>query len=405
MDITTQTDFDILIVGAGLVGASVACAVAAGNREGQALRIGVVEAGDKSASYQGESFDPRVVALSGASQRFLDRFGAWEEIVGARLSPYTGMRVWDSEGTAEIHFDCREVRQPCLGYIVENSVAVNAIRRCMTRFSNIQLLCPARVVGLQRRAEVFAVELGEGRTVSAHLLIAADGADSKLRSLAGFKTREWDYGHKAIVTTVRTEKSHDFVARQCFFSHGPLAFLPLITDTGDSHYCSIVWSLEHPLAQELMALGDGDFCARLSLAFEHCLGEITTCAERFCLPLRQRHAISYVQAGIALVEDAAHTIHPLAGQGVNLGFLDAEALVEEIQRALLRQLPLSEYSILRRYQRRRMGDNLGMMGTMESFKRMFGSRDPFVRWLRNTGMRELDKLPLLKNIAVKKAIG
>ncbi|MEJ2418478.1 MAG: FAD-dependent monooxygenase [Exilibacterium sp.] len=154
-----------------------------------------------------------------------------------------------------------------------------------------------------------------------------------------------------------------------------------------------------------MALGDGDFCARLSLAFEHCLGEITTCAERFCLPLRQRHAISYVQAGIALVGDAAHTIHPLAGQGVNLGFLDAEALVEEIQRALLRQLPLSEYSILRRYQRRRMGDNLGMMGAMESFKRMFGSRDPFVRWLRNTGMRELDKLPLLKNIAVKKAIG
>ena len=195
---------------------------------------------------------------------------------------------------------------------------------------------------------------------------------------------------------------------QCFLESGPLAFLPLQTEQGDgysSHYSSIVWSLSPELASEIMALEDDEFMRRLSEAFEFRLGKVTQAAKRYSFPLRQRHAVNYIDDGIALVGDAAHTIHPLAGQGVNLGFLDVAALSEEILRARRRQLPLTEVSILKRYQRNRKGDNLAMMSVMEGFKRLFGAQELPIRWLRNEGMRKLNSLPLLKSAVVKQAMG
>ena len=256
--------------------------------------------------------------------------------------------------------------------------------------------------------EQVTVYLDDERQLVAPLLVGADGAHSKVRQLAAFETREWNYDHNAIVTTVRTEKSHAYTAWQRFLKTGPLAFLPLHCESNgamDSHYSSIVWSVETDVAKQLMALDDQAFCNRLGKDFEYQLGNVVHAAKRYSFPLRQRHATDYVQPHIALIGDAAHTIHPLAGQGVNLGLLDVVALTQEIVRAKNRQLPLSEFATLRRYQRARAGNNLGMMMAMEGFKRLFGARDLTLRWLRNVGLNQVNNLPALKNLMIKQAMG
>lgn len=396
---------DVVIVGAGLVGSAMACSLAA---EDEGLRIVVIEPGAEPLCYQGEEFDPRVVALTRSSQELLESVGVWDEILAERACPYTDMDVWDAAGTGQIHFDCREVQQLNLGHIVENSVVTRALLKRMSGFANITLLQPALVSDRVVEHGSSRLLLKDGREVSAPLVIAADGANSKLRQLAGIETREWDYGHHAIVTTVRTEKPHQHTAWQRFLDTGPLAFLPMqleLADGVDSHYSSIVWSIEPEQANQLMALDDEQFMLRLSEAFEYRLGAVTGAAQRFSFPLRQRHALHYAEDGLALIGDAAHTIHPLAGQGVNLGFLDAAALATEVLRARRRQLPLSEPSILKRYQRNRKSHNLGMMSLMEGFKRLFSANDLPIRWVRNEGMRRLNSVSILKNAVAKQAMG
>ncbi len=400
------TDYDVVIVGAGLVGASLACAIAQLDAAHD-LRIAVIEASSDVHHFSGEHFDPRVVALTHASQKLLTDIGCWNDIVAQRVCAYREMKVWDGEGTAAIEFDCAEVQQKHLGHIVENSVIVNQLRARMAQHNNISLIQPvavAQIIPAQAEFPRVRVQLTSGDEITTTLLIAADGAQSKVRELGEFSTREWDYGQQAIITSVRTEKPHEFTAWQRFMHTGPLAFLPL-QHQGDAHQCSIVWSADEDLATELMALDDDAFCARLTSAFEARLGRVMACDKRYAIPLRQRHATSYIQPGIALVGDAAHNIHPLAGQGVNLGLLDVIALAQEIERALQRGLPLADYSILRRYQRQRLAGNLGMMSAMEGFKRLFGNRTLAINWLRNTGMRQLNSVAAIKKIIINTALG
>jgi 2-octaprenylphenol hydroxylase len=405
----TDKHYDILIVGASLVGASIACAIA-GDPSCTGLRIGIVEPEAPPERYSGDEFDPRVVALTRQSQRFLETLGVWSAIARERLCPYTRMYVWDGEGTASIEFNSKDLREENLGHIVENSVVLRALLDHLQAYPNVEILRGRKIAqvynGFADRGDQRAtLVLDDDQTVETTLVLAADGGNSKIRELLAMKTREWDYDQDAIVTTVRSERPHSLTAWQRFTHTGPLAFLPLASEDGDLHYSSIVWSIDRELAPALMALDDKAFARRLGLAFEHKLGEITRVARRFSFPLRQRHALDYAQPGFALVGDAAHTIHPLAGQGVNLGLADAQSLAAEIARAMRRRVPLSDYSILQRYARSRKGSNLGMMALMEGFKRLFGSRRPELQVIRNLGLRQVDGLPRLKNLLARQAMG
>ena len=236
-------------------------------------------------------------------------------------------------------------------------------------------------------------------------MVGADGAQSRLRQWSGLATREWDYDQQAIVCTVRTRQPHQYTAWQRFSPTGPLAFLPLLTESGDEHYCSIVWSQDTAEARRLMALETEQFRLELERAIEQQLGVIESVSRRFAFPLRQRHAKEYVADGLALVGDAAHTIHPLAGQGANLGYGDVSALMGELGRAKELALSPADQTVLARYQRRRKGENLAMMAAMEGFKQLFARDELAIRWLRNTGMRWLDNLAPLKNRIAAEAMG
>jgi 2-octaprenylphenol hydroxylase len=393
----------VAIVGGGIAGLAVAAALA-----DSGLSLLLLEARElpsiPDAGADAETvadYDPRVSALTPHSIRFLDELGAWEHVVAARHCPYRHMTVWDAEGTGGIEFDAAEVAAPMLGSIVENRLITAALAARLP--AGLTLRVPARLASAERAGECIDLALDSGERFRCSLLVAADGALSPTRELFGFRTREWDYGHRAIVTTAAFERSHAFTAWQRFLPSGPLALLPLAG--GGDHLCSIVWSIDEEQAGGILALDDDAFCAALAEASEHCLGSVTASAPRAAFPLRQRHAVDYVQPGVALVADAAHTIHPLAGQGINLGLADVAVLAEELRRGRRLGIAPGSLALLKRYQRRRKGDNLAMMAAMDGFKRLFGERTPAVRWLRNSGMRGVAAVPGLKRRIMRHAMG
>ncbi len=399
--------FDVVISGAGIVGATLALSL-----RDQGLAVALLEARPASteslpAELGLDQFDPRVSALTPRSRSQLDELGVWDSIAGYRSCAYQHMTVWDAHGTGEIEFDAAEVDAPALGYIVENRAITRSLMALVAMAPDISVLCPCSLTDcVQRDGEGNAVEisLDTGEVIVGDLLVAADGALSPIRKLMNFTTREWDYGHRALVTTVQLQRSHQHTAWQRFLPSGPLALLPLPSQE-DSSFCSIVWSVEESLAEELLNIDDTEFCRQLGEASEYRLGEVLACAQRFAFPLRQRHAVDYVQAGVALVGDAAHTIHPLAGQGVNLGLLDVAVLAEEVIRATRAGDSAGSLLNLRRYQRRRKGDNLLMMAAMDGFKRLFEQEALPLRWLRNAGMRSVGRALPVKRQLIKHAMG
>ncbi|EPJ77108.1 2-octaprenyl-3-methyl-6-methoxy-1,4-benzoquinol hydroxylase [Pseudomonas sp. CFII64] len=394
-----ETRADLLIVGAGMVGSALALAL-----QGSGLNIIVLDGGplDVKPFDSQAAFEPRVSALSGASQRILQRLGAWDGIASRRASPYGEMQVWDGSGTGQIHFSASSVHAEVLGHIVENRVVQDALLDRL-HDSDIGLLANARLEQMRRSGDDWLLTLADGRLLRAPLVVAADGANSAVRRLTGTETREWDYLHHAIVTSVRTADSHRKTAWQRFTDNGPLAFLPL--EREGEHWCSIVWSVTPGEGERLMALDDETFCRELEQAFEGRLGPVLSADPRVCVPLRQRHAKRYVAEGLALIGDAAHTIHPLAGQGVNLGFLDAAVLAEVLLHAAERGERLADVRVLSRFERRRMPHNLALMAAMEGFERLFQADPLPLRWLRNTGLKVVNQLPEAKAIFVRQALG
>ena len=394
--------FDLIVVGAGMVGATLARALA-----DTSLRIALLDAMplDKplSARATDSGYDPRVSALSAASENILVHLDAWQRIDPQGRSPYRHMCVWDGAGTGQISFDANALGENRLGHIVENWRVQQAMLDSLAQTS-VTLLGGRQVTELVRGSQDWTLQLASGEALQAPLVVAADGARSRLREMAGFAMREWDYLHHALVTTVRTEKPHAATAWQSFLDTGPLAFLPL-NDRDGQHYCSIVWSLLPEEAERIMGLEQEAFIAELETAIEGRLGRVLHADQRHCIPLRQRHAKRYVQPGLALIGDAAHSIHPLAGQGVNLGLLDVAELSAVLHAALSRGEDIASLSVLQRYERRRMGANLSMMAAMEGFERLFHADALPLRWLRNTGMRWVDGLDGLKTGIVRRALG
>jgi 2-octaprenylphenol hydroxylase len=387
--------YDLIIVGGGMVGAALGCAAAA-----QGLSLALVEGRPPQRTWPKAEVDLRVSALSRASQRILRRLGAWERMEGLGISPYREMRVWDAGGGGSIHFDSAEVGEPDLGHIVENRVTQLALWERLEAAEGVRLWCPARLGAVSLADDAVEVRLAGGEVLQGRLLVGADGRDSAVRAQAGIATRGWAYDQQAIVARVRPERWHAETAWQRFLPTGPLAFLPLADGC-----CSIVWSAEARRAQELMALDDAGFGRSLGEAFEHRLGDIVEVGRRAAIPLRLEQAERYVMPRLALIGDAAHAIHPLAGQGVNLGFLDAAALAGEIAAARARGRDIGSLGTLRRYERARWGENLAMLAAMDGFKRLFSNQLLPLEVGRNLGLEISDRLPGLKRLYIRRALG
>lgn len=400
-------EFDIVIVGGGMVGATMASLL-----RSMSLRIALIDRAkfdedQFSLQLETSKFDPRVSALTSATKRIFEELDLWKDIQAVRCCDYQNMHVWDADGTGSISFSSNALDQSELGTIVENSVLTAALYKKIVHQENLTVLAPFSIDKLEINDSGSTLTTKCGTTIVTRLIIAADGANSKVRELGEFDTREWNYDHHAIVTTVKTEKKHQLTALQRFIETGPLAFLPLSINANDSeqNYCSIVWSSIPDRAEELISLNDEAFCLELGRSIESRLGTIEWCDKRFAFPLRQRHAIDYVKPNVVLIGDAAHSIHPLAGQGVNLGFMDAAVLANELLHGSEIGRELNDLMVLKRYQRKRIGQNLGMMWMMEGFKHLFAEQALPVRWLRNIGMTSVDNLSVVKNHLVRRAMG
>ncbi|HLB57991.1 MAG TPA: UbiH/UbiF/VisC/COQ6 family ubiquinone biosynthesis hydroxylase, partial [Gammaproteobacteria bacterium] len=389
--------YDVVIVGSGIVGATAAIALAKESN----LTIAVIETKELPVYQQKEKYDSRVSAISLASKSILQHLALWDAIQSKRVSPYQKMQVWDAKGDGQIHFNCEEIQQPALGFIIEDNVIRTSLLEKFSCYPTLHFLCPINLISLRETDECVELLANDQQLFRAKLVIAADGANSWVRSQANIELKSRDYAHTAIVTTAYTELSHEATAWQRFLPSGPLAFLPL----ADEHACSIVWSTSPAHAENLLSLDDTTFCSALTDAFDARLGKILKVDARHFFPLRMRHAKNYVKSRIALIGDAAHTVHPLAGQGVNLGLLDAACLVEVILEAHKKNRDFANFATLRRYERWRKGDTLMMLAVVEGLKQLFASEKKWLQTMRNTGLHVTNQLGFLKNALANYAIG
>ena len=393
---TTTTSYDLVIVGSGMVGSALACALG-----DSGLSVCMIDAGEPQVSWPIDGYEMRVSAITRASQTFFESIGAWSGMQQRRVFPYQKMYVWDATGSGEISFDCAEVGEANLGHIIENRVVQGALLDRVRAFGNITLLNSVQPVLLEVESESACLSLSDGQVLSAKLIVGADGARSWVRNEMGIDTIGWAYQQNGVVTTVELERTHRETAWQRFLPTGPLAFLPL-----DDKHCSIVWSTTESESARLMALDDDEFVNALNEAVGTSdLGKVVSCAKRGAFPLRLQHTRDYVKPRIALIGDAAHAIHPLAGQGVNLGLLDAAMLAETLFDARSACKDIGLHSVLRRYERARKGDNVMMMAAMDGFKRLFSNEIKPLTLLRNMGLNVANTFKPLKDIFVRQAMG
>jgi len=391
----TETLADVVIVGGGMVGATLACALG-----DSSLKVVLLEAGPGKYALPEQGYELRVSAITRASQCIFETLGVWPGIIARRVGPYRDMHVWDATGSGVIHFDSAELGEATLGHIIENNVITAALYERLNAFENVVVINNSQTSSITIEAENASLALKDGSRIKTKLLVAADGSRSGIRQQFGISVRGWDYDHTAVVTYVKTEKSHQETAWQRFLPTGPVAFLPLAED-----YCSIVWSTQADQAKQLTEMADDQFCEALAEAFDHTLGKIESTGPRACFPLRFFVANEYVKPRLALVGDAAHTIHPLAGQGVNLGLADVASLAEVLIEASTEGKDIGSMSVLRRYERWRKADSLSLFVAMDSLKRLFSSQHSGLRWLRNFGLSLTDRLAPVKNHLVRSAMG
>ncbi|TXH04968.1 MAG: UbiH/UbiF family hydroxylase [Nevskiaceae bacterium] len=381
---------EIVIVGGGAVGAALVLAL---HRAG--IDAALVERGAPPPAWDAADYDLRVYALSPASTRFLDTLAVWPEIVSRRASAYRTMRIWDEQPQRALEFASAPLGLPQLGHIVENSLLLQSLWRPL---AEVPLYTGVRIAALKLDEDAARLSFDDGRELSARLVIAADGADSALREAAGIECLRRPYPQRAVVCHVRTERPHRGTAWQRFLPTGPLAFLPLADGR-----CSIVWSSQE--ADELLALDDAEFRLRLAAALQFELGAIIECTRRVAFPLQLLHARDYVRPRFALAGDAAHVVHPLAGQGVNLGLADAELLARQLIAAHDERRDPGNLRLLQRYERARKADALDMLAVTDGLNRAFGLRSETWDGLRGFGLDAVNRLAPLKTLLARRAVG
>ncbi|ELI1905237.1 FAD-dependent 2-octaprenylphenol hydroxylase [Escherichia coli] len=387
---------DVAIVGGGMVGLAVACGL-----QGSGLRVAVLEQRVPEPLAADAPPQLRVSAINAASEKLLTRLGVWQDILSRRASCYHGMEVWDKDSFGHISFDDQSMGYSHLGHIVENSVIHYALWSKAQQASDITLLAPAELQQVAWGENETFLTLKDGSMLTARLVIGADGANSWLRNKADIPLTFWDYQHHALVATIRTEEPHDAVARQVFHGEGILAFLPL----SDPHLCSIVWSLSPEEAQRMQQASEDEFNRALNIAFDNRLGLCKVESARQVFPLTGRYARQFAAHRLALVGDAAHTIHPLAGQGVNLGFMDAAELIAELKRLHRQGKDIGQYIYLRRYERSRKHSSALMLAGMQGLRDLFSGTNPAKKLLRDIGLKLADTLPGVKPQLIRQAMG
>ena len=387
--------YDVLIIGGGMVGLTLACALGRG-----AVRVAVVEAHKPQDLTAYEDYALRVSAINKSSQQVFEQLQAWPGMLQRRACAYQQMHVWDATGDGKIHFDAADLGTDGLGHIIENRVVQYALYEQARQLDSVELICPAEVTEIDYQPQLSRVSLRDGRCLSAPLLVGADGAQSAVRQAAQIELEQAAYQQKGVVAIVKSSQHHQHTAWQRFLPSGPLAFLPL-----SDGRCSIVWSADDQRADELLAMDAQTFCRELEQAFDYTLGKVEAVSDRAAFPLVRRHATHYVKPGLALIGDAAHTIHPLAGQGVNLGILDAAALAEVLLQARSRGQKLSSITTLRKYERWRRADNSLMMYSMSGFKNLFSNQQPGLSLLRNAGLDLVNGLGPIKHRFMRHAMG
>lgn len=408
---TNSIDYDLVIVGGGMVGSMLAAALATYS----SLRVAVLE------SREPESFDPgtdppydiRVSALSIATQRMFENVGAWQGIVDRRACPYREMLVWDSEAAGRTHFKSQDIGAPELGHIVENRVMQLALLNQLKKADSIDYLCPATLERYDKQNDLIvctirtqasdathndgAVEL---RKIKTRLLVGADGAQSTVRELAGIEIDRSLYPQHALVATIETDLPQQDITWQRFVPSGPEALLPLC-----GAQASMVWYHNEDEVQRLKSLSDKAFIDEMQSVFPDRLGGIQRVVARGSFPIAKAHARRYIHDRIALIGDAAHTVHPLAGQGVNLGMLDAASLAEVIMDAARQGNDIGSLRALRRYERWRRGENAMMINVLDGFYHAFKTQPAPVRAVRSAVMNMANNVTPLKRLMMRYAMG
>jgi 2-octaprenylphenol hydroxylase len=388
-----KTNYDIVIVGAGITGQTLALALAQHD-----FSIAIIDATDISQDI-GNEFSPRVSAISKVSQRIFERLDAWQNI--ERMQAYTCMQVWEDQGFGRIKFSASDSKVENLGHIIENTCLSQALFKTSQQRDQIQLFPGQKITAINCSDEQQFIHLDNGNMITAKLIVGADGGNSFIRRSANFSLTFWDYDQTAIVANVRTELAHELIARQAFTPAGPLALLPL----SDPKVCSIVWSQDTGEAQRLLGLSDLEFCKALQVASDNQLGRCELLTQRFNYPLKMQYAQQWADNGIVLVGDAAHTIHPLAGQGANLGVLDVAALAQELGRLKQAGKAFHTKRALRPYERWRKAEAAKVVATMEGFKRLFSGKDPALKLVRNLGLASANSISPIKSFFIEQAMG